>query len=347
VNFRLLKRLTETPGISGREERVRDLVAEEFSGLDAEEMAVDALGNLIAHVPGSGPRVALAAHMDEVGFMVSKIEPEGFIRVMPAGGVDPKVFWAQKVVVHGRQDLPGVVGSVPPHLSGAEGPEVEKAVPIDSCFIDTGLPAEEVNKLIMIGDPVTFATQSWETGEAFFGKALDDRIGLFVMLESVRRATHVDCDLFLIASTQEEYGLRGIGPAVYAVKPAIALALEGTVASDTPGLTLPANVTPTALGKGPEIRLTDRRMISNRPLVDFLDLLSREAGIPHQMIVKKAGATDAAVGQVTGAGVRVGAVAVPTRYIHAPIGLVSKADVAHSITLMTRFIERVSQFDPR
>ena len=344
MDFRLLKKLTETPGISGREERVRDLVAEEFSGLSDEDVAVDAMGNLIAHVPGSGPRVALAAHMDEVGFMVSKIEPEGFIRVVPAGGVDAKVFWAQKVVVHGRQDLPGVVGSVPPHLSGAEGPEAEKAVTIEACFIDTGLPVDEVSKLIAIGDPVTFATQSWETGDVFFGKALDDRVGLFVMLESVRRAAHIDCDLFLIASTQEEYGLRGIGPAVYAVKPAIALALEGTVASDTPGLTLPANMAPTALGNGPEIRLTDRRMISNRSLADFLDLVAREAGIPHQMIVKKVGATDAAVGQVTGAGVRVGAVAVPTRYLHAPIGLVSKTDVEHAIALITNFIERASQF---
>ncbi len=346
MDFGLLKKLAETPGISGREERVRDLMIKEFSGLGNGEMTVDAMGNLIAHIVGSGPRVALAAHMDEVGFMVSKIEPEGFIRVVPAGGVDAKVFWAQKVVVHGRQDLPGVVGSVPPHLSAAEGPEAEKAVPIDACFIDIGLPAEEVNKLITIGDPVTFATQCWEAGDAFFGKALDDRLGLFIMLESVRRAAHFDCDLFLIASTQEEYGLRGIGPAVYAVKPAIALALEGTVASDTPGLALPANMTPTALGKGPEIRLTDRRMISNRPLADFLDMVGREAGIPHQMIVKKVGATDAAVGQVTGAGVRVGAVAVPTRYIHAPIGLVSKTDVEHAIALTTNFIERASQFNP-
>jgi len=344
MDFRLLKKLTETPGISGREERVRNLVAEELSRLSDEEVTLDALGNLIAHVPGSGPRVALAAHMDEVGFMVSKIEPEGFIRVAETGGVDPKVLWAQKVIVHGRQDLPGIVGSVPPHLSGSTGPEGEKTVPIEACFIDTGLPAEEVAKMVTIGDPVTFATRSWETGDAFFGKALDDRVGLFVMIESVRRATHIDGDLFLVASTQEEYGLRGIGPAIHTVQPEIALALEGTVAADTPGLTIPANMTPTAVGKGPEIRLTDRRMISNRSLVDFLDLVCRDAGIPHQMIVKKVGATDAAVGQVTGAGVHAGTVAVPTRYIHAPIGVVSKTDVGHTIALTTTFIEQVYRF---
>ncbi|UCF93226.1 MAG: hypothetical protein JSW39_03435 [Desulfobacterales bacterium] len=345
MDFSFLKQLTETPGVSGSEEPVRRLVAERLAPI-TREVTVDAMGNLIAHLPGAGPRVALIAHMDEVGFLVSKIEAAGFLRVVPMGGIDRRVFGAQKVIVHGREELPGVVGSVPPHLAGGGAPEDEKATPIEEGFIDLGLPADVVSELVKIGDPITFATQSWENATSFFAKALDDRVGLFVMLEAARQAVTVDCDLFLIASTQEEYGLRGAGPAVYSVRPEVVLALEGTVACDTPGLKLPANMTPTAQGQGPEIRLTDKRMISDKGLADFLDRLAAEAGIPHQTIVKKVGATDAAAGQIAGAGVRVCAVAVPTRYIHAPASLVLKADVAHTVALVSTFLQAASRFIP-
>jgi len=342
MDFSLLTRLTETPGISGREERVRDLVAEQLSGI-TDEVSVDAMGNLIGHIPGKGPRVALIAHMDEIGFMVGRIEADGFIRVMPVGGVDQQIFWGQKVTVHGRQDLPGVVGSVPPHLQKkAEGAENKGTPSIEEGFIDLGLPPEMILDLVKVGDPVTFATRSWENEASFFAKALDDRVGLFVMLEAVKQTAKIDCDLFLIASTQEEYGLRGAGPAVYSVAPQIAIALEGTVASDTPNLKLPANTIPTTQGKGPEIRLTDRRMISNRQLVDFLVLCAEEAGILHQVVVKNTGTTDAAAVQIAAAGLKACAVSVPTRYIHAPISVARKADISQTTALVAEFIKRAS-----
>ena len=342
MEFSLLTRLTETPGISGREERVRDLMAEQFSGITGET-STDAMGNLIGHIPGKGPRVALIAHMDEIGFMVSKIETDGFIRVMPVGGVDQQIFWAQKVIVHGRKDLPAVVGSVPPHLlKKADGTENKGAPSIEEGFIDPGLPLEMILELVKVGDPVTFATRSWENEASFFAKALDDRVGLFVMLEAAKQAKKIDCDLILIASTQEEYGLRGAGPAVYSVAPQFVIALEGTVASDTPNLKLPANTIPTALGKGPEIRLSDKRMISNRQLADFLVHCAKEAGILHQVVVKNTGATDAAVGQVSAAGVRSCAVSVPTRYIHAPISVARKADISQTTALVAEFLTRAS-----
>jgi endoglucanase len=303
------------------------------------------MGNLIGHVAGRGPRVALVAHMDEIGFLVSKIEPEGFLRVMPVGGIDSRVFSAQQVVVHGRRDLPGVAGSVPPHLQKNEGKESAKAPPIEEGFIDLGLPADKVRELVSVGDPVTFATRSWDNEFSFFGKALDDRLGLFVILEAARQAAEIEADLFLIASTQEEYGLRGVGPAIYGVNPRIVLALEGTVASDTPGLNLAANTTPTVQGKGPEIRLTDKRMIADRELADYLSRLAAERGIPHQMIVKQTGATDAAAGQLVAAGMRVGAVSVPVRYIHTPSAVARKSDVLHTIGLIRAFIETASQFE--
>jgi len=346
MDFALLTELTQTPGVSGREERVRALVAEQFARIKAAT-STDAMGNLIGHLPGQGPRVALMAHMDEIGFLVSKIESEGFIRVMPVGGVDARVFGAQQVVVHGRQDLPGVVGSVPPHLlKKSDAPEHKEALPIEESFIDLGLPADRVARLVSVGDAVTFAARSWENDTSFFGKALDDRVGLFVMLAAVRRARRIGCDLVLIASTQEEYGLRGAGPAVFAAAPHIALALEGTAASDTPGLKLPANAPATTQGHGPEIRLSDKGMIADRGLADFLIQTARRAAIPHQVIVKNTGATDAAAGQVAAAGVRVCAVSVPVRYIHAPVGIVRKSDVSHAVELMATFLERAAGLTP-
>lgn len=346
MDYQLLHQLVQTPGVSGREEKVRALVADQFQQIGAE-MRTDAMGSLIGHLPGSGPRVALVAHMDEIGFLVSKIETTGFVRVMPVGGIDPRVFGAQKVVIHGRRDLPGIVGSIPPHLlKKGNGAESKEALPIAESFIDPGLPPEEVNALVRVGDPVTFGTDGWENDHAFFAKALDDRVGLFAMLTAARRAAKRGCDLYLIASTQEEYGLRGAGPAVFGVQPHIVLALEGTVASDTPGLKLPANTLATVQGKGPEIRLSDRAMLSHRPLVDFLTGLAEGAGIPHQLIVKNTGATDAAISQIVGVGVKACALSVPTRYLHAPVAMVCKADVDHTIALVVAFLEKADTMDP-
>ncbi len=344
MDFTLLQQLVDTPGVSGREERVRALVSEQMTALGAQT-TVDAMGSLIGHIPGKGPKVALIAHMDEIGFLVSKIDPQGFIRVMPVGGIDPRVFGAQKVMVHGRRDLPGMVGSVPPHLlKKSDGKDNKEALPIEESFIDPGLPAEEVAALVRVGDPVTFATPSWQNEHTFFAKALDDRVGLWVMLGAARQAKRIDADLFLIASTQEEYGLRGAGPAIFAVRPQVALALEGTVASDTPGLKLPPNTMATAQGKGAEIRLTDRGMIADRPLADFLMGLADRAQIPYQVIVKNTGATDATAGQVSGPGVKVGTLSVPTRYIHAPVGMIRKSDAVHTIDWVTAFLEHASEF---
>ncbi len=341
-----LKQLTETPGISGREERVRAIVTERLARQNLH-ITTDAMGNLVASKPGKGARVALIAHMDEVGFMVSKIEKTGFVRVLPVGGVDPQVFCAQKVIVHGRSDLPGVVGSIPPHLRKGDDKTAKAPLPIAEGFIDLGLPPEMVASEVAVGDPVTFATQSWDTQTTFFGKALDDRLGLYIMLAALEQAARIDCELVLIASTQEEYGLRGVGPALFSAAPQIALILEGTVASDTPGLKLPSNITPTRQGLGPEIRLSDKRMVADQRLVAFLSELARTKDLPHQLVAKNTGATDAAAAQLVASGIIVGAVSVPTRYIHAPISTAQKSDILQTTELVKAFLEQVSRFGLR
>lgn len=344
MNSSLLMHLIQTPGVSGREEQVRKLVSQHLTPI-VDTVTTDAMGNLIGHRAGKGPKVALVAHMDEVGFLVSKIEKAGFIRVIPVGGVDARVFNAQKVMVHGREDLPGIVGSVPPHLQKKDnGTATKEAVPIAECFIDVGLPAEEVMARVAIGDPVTFATDCWENAASIFGKALDDRVGLYIMLEAAGRIRQTDCDLYLIASVQEEYGLRGVGPAVFGVEPRIMLALEGTVATDMPGLTLPSNIATISQGNGPEIRISDARMLSHRPLVDFLIQTAKNGKVPHQVIVKNMGATDAAQAQTTASGIQTCAVSVPVRYIHAPVGVARKSDIQQTIDLVCEFLQHVAGY---
>jgi endoglucanase len=346
MDYSLLKRLSETPAISGREERVRAIVEERLSQM-AFETTTDAMGNLIACKRGKGPLVALVAHMDEVGFMVSKIDSKGFVRVMPVGGVDPHVFGAQKVIIHGRRDIPGVVGSVPPHLRKDDRKTTKEIPPIEKGFIDTGLPPEEVLAQVTVGDPVTFASRAWDNQHAFFGKALDDRVGLYVMIKALEKVNNIDCDLAVIASTQEEYGLRGVGPALFKAAPRVALILEGTVASDTPELKLPPNINPTEQGKGPEIRLADKKMLADRRLSDFLSDLAKEKEIAHQVVVKNTGATDAAAGQLVAEGILVGALSVPTRYIHAPVSMALKSDIIHTVSLVEAFLENASRFQLR
>lgn len=341
MDYELLRRLVETPGVSGMEEQVRQVTAEalaEFDGPKKLELVTDPMGNLIAHLPGDGPRTALLAHMDEVGFLVSKFEDSGFIRLQPVGGIDPRVVWAQQLIIHGQEDLPGLVGSVPPHLSGQMGKE-SREPSVEDMFVDLGLPQYEVKKSVSIGDQVTFACRTWENDHVFCAKALDDRVGVFVMIEALRRATKVGCDLYLIGTTQEEVGLRGAGPAVFSVRPEIVVALEGTFAADAPGQKLPANLTPTIQDSGPEIRLTDRQMSSDRKLAAGLIRLAESRAIDHQVVVKKGGTTDAAQAQITAAGTRAITVSVPVRYIHGPAGIIDKADLEKTVDLMAAFLE--------
>ena len=337
MDYTLLMELMSLPGVPGREYAVAGKLKERMAELGGE-IEEDRLGNLIAHFPGQGPRVALAAHMDEVGFLVSKIEEEGFVRFSPLGGIEGRVLPSQKLTVHGRRDVTGVVGSVPPHLAGRDKTEADK-VQVEDCFLDLGLPADEVRNLVRVGDPVTFAVTPWENEHVVFGKALDDRVGLFVMLEAVALAEKRSCDLYLLATVQEELGLRGIGAAVFKTRPEVVVALEGTAASDFPGVNLPANVGVTSAGKGTEIRITDRQMVADGRVVDYLSALAEKREIGYQVIVKRAGTTDAATAQVSAGGARVSVVSVPVRYIHGPLSLAYKNDIENSIRLMAAFLE--------
>ena len=343
MDISLLKRLTLAPGISGREGAVRDIVEEILGGLTAE-VSTDAMGSLIARVPGEGPRLLIDAHMDEVGLMVQHVDELGFIRVVTVGGIDPRVLYGQSVLVWGTEPLQGIIGSVPPHLLSEKNSQKERVIPVDELFVDVGLHPEDVKSQVKVGDPVTFPG-IWSENDSFLqAKAFDDRAGLFVMLEALKLIPEPGCDLYIVASAQEEVGLKGAGPIARRINPDLVLALEGTMANDLPGV--PSHRIFARLGEGPEIRLCDGRFLADRAWSNFLVHLAREAGIPYQVVVKKVGGTNAAALQVEGTGARAAALSVPVRYIHAPVSLLSKSDLEAAIALVARLLKEVKRFEP-
>ncbi len=339
MNIKLLKLLCETPGLPGAEEPVKKIIWKEFSKL-TKEVSEDALGNIIAHIPGKGPKLVLDAHTDEVGFMVNHIDKKGFVRVTSLGGMDPRVFYGQRLIIYGKKPLVGMVGAVPPHISKSGN---NKEVPeIEDCVVDLGLKADKVHKLVSVGDVVSFYPPFEETEDAIISKAIDDRVGLFVMLEALKKKPKLGCDLYLTATVQEEVGLRGARVIVPVVKPDFVIALEGTVAMDLPGIT--EYKTLANVEKGPEIRLSDRFLVAHRPFSYFMMDIAKKKKIPYQVTVKKAGSTNATAMQVTGEGSRAGVVSVPTRYLHSPSCLAYKSDIEETIKLIYHIIEGIKDF---
>jgi endoglucanase len=339
MDLDLLKKLCEAPGLPGHEGPVKEIIRGIFAEF-TNEIREDALGNIIAHVPGKGPRLVIDAHTDEVGFMVSHIDGKGFLHVIPLGGMDPRVFYAQRITVWGRKPVTGTVAAIPPHVSrnanNKEAPEVE------DCVVDLGLSPDKVNDLVRVGDVASFCYPFEETEDALISKAIDDRVGLFVMVEALRRKPRQSCDLYLTASCQEEVGLRGAHVIVPAIEPDFAIAIEGTVAMDVPGVSEHKTLANT--GKGPEVRLSDRFLVAHRPFSDFIMKTAERKKIPYQITVKKAGSTNATAMQVTGKGTRAASVSVPVRYLHSPSCLAFKSDIGHTIDLVHAVIENIGDF---
>ncbi|MEX0998957.1 MAG: M42 family peptidase [Thermodesulfobacteriota bacterium] len=339
MNIKLLKQLCETPGLPGAEEPVKKIIKKEFEKL-TKEVSEDVLGNIIAHIPGKGPKLVLDAHTDEVGFMINHIDKRGFVRVTPLGGMDPRVFYGQRLIIYGKKPLVGMVGAVPPHISKSGN---NKEVPeIEDCVVDLGLTADKVHKLVSIGDVVSFYPPFEETEDAIISKAIDDRVGLFVMLEALRKKPKLGCDLYLTATVQEEAGLRGARVIVPVIEPDFVIALEGTVAMDLPGIA--ENKTLANVEKGPEIRLLDRFLVAHRPFSYFIMDIAKKKKIPYQVTVKNAGSTNATAMQVTGKGSRAAVVSVPTRYLHSPSSLAYKSDIEDTIKLIYHVIEGLKDF---
>lgn len=338
----LLKELVEADGVSGNEKAVREVLIGAVAGR-ADEYRVDALGNLIAVKhgragQGGGPRrVLVSAHMDEVGLMVLKVDRDGYVRFDQVGGIDPRVVLA-KVVRIGDSKVPGVIGVKPIHL--LERSERERVLRFDQLAIDTGLPADEAARTIKPGMYAAFATAFEPLCEQGLrtvkGKAFDDRAGCAVLVELL--AERHSFDLYAAFTVQEEVGLRGARVAAYAVEPDMAFALEGTVCDDSPK---DKDTSPTTrLGAGPAITLVDRSVVCDRRLIAMMVATAEAEGIPYQYKQPGIGGTDAGAIHLQRGGIPSAVLAVPSRYIHSPVSIMSLNDLENAVRLMRGTLER-------
>jgi len=340
----LLKRLTETPGISGREELVRAVVIEQLRPL-VDEVSVDTLGNVIAVKRGTGKtKVMLAAHMDEIGFMVKHIDDKGYLRVRPVGGHDPSVLIAQRVLVQTEEHgaLPGVLTSSrkPIHL---QKDKAEGAVTLNDLFVDLGLSSEAVKAQVEIGDFVTLDRALEVIGDTVVSKALDDRTGIFVMIETLRRLGKHEATIYAVATVQEEVGARGATTTAYAIDPDIIIALDTTLAVEMPGIGEQDAVT--HIGQGVAIKVMDSGHIAHPMLVRHLRTIARRENIPHQMEVLPGGTTDASTAHMSRAGSVSAALSLPSRYVHTVNEMVHLDDIEADIALLTAYLAEVAPSD--
>ena len=325
---KLLQTLTETFGPSGYEDEVRKIVHSEVKSL-ADEVKVDALGNLIARkrpgkVTKDTKKIMIAAHMDEIGVIVSHVDKNGFVRFSPIGGV------FRRYVLGGRvrflNGTPGVIGF--DRLDN-----INELPTLDKVYIDVGATSPK-DCPVKIGEVAAFDRTYSEFGNRLVAKSMDDRVGVLVAIETLRALKSTPHDVYFVFTTQEEVGTRGAATSAYGVDPDIGIALDVTPSGDTPN-SLKMEM---ALGKGPCIKIQDVGMISDPRLVQWMIQSAEKNKIPYQREVLLIGGTDARAIQVTRAGVPAGAISIPVRYVHSPSEIVDFSDVQNAIRLLTAIL---------
>jgi tetrahedral aminopeptidase len=344
LNFPLLKKISETPGAPGFEQKIRELIVSELTNL-TDKIYFDNLGNVYAFKKGNkNKKVMVAAHMDEIGFIVNHIDDNGFLRFHPLGGFDPKTLTAQRVIVHGKKDLVGVMGSKPIHVMKAE--ERKKTTEISDFFIDLGMKKEDVIKYIEPGNPVTRERECILMGDCVNGKSMDNRISVYILIEVLRLLADVKTpyDIYAVFTVQEEVGIRGAQVAANEIQPDFGFAIDTTIAFDVPG-SVPHEAI-TKLGEGAAIKIMDSSTISDYRMVDFLKKTADKNKIKWQPEILPAGGTDTAyVQRMTKGGSIAGAISVPTRHIHQVIESVHKEDITSCINLMKHALLSIDKHD--
>lgn len=339
----LLRTLCQTPGIPGREERVRQVVADHAREI-FDDVRCDRMGNLICRMAprvdnGSSHSVLLASHMDEIGFYVQAIDDDGYLRVHNVGGFDMRTLFARRVLVQGREDVLGVMhpSGKPLHLATEE--DRKKIPDMSDILVDLFMPADRVRETVRVGDPVTLHQPFEQIGDYYTAKALDNRIGIWVSLKAAEKVRDtLSCELYFVATVQEEVGLRGAGPGIFGIDPDVAIAVDTTAASDTPGVDKVSRLV--QLGKGVGLKVMDGSSIGNRQLLDELAGLGEQRHITYQIAVMPRGGNDAGPMQRTGSGRPTLAMAVPTRYIHTTCEAVHSADAGAAIDLLAAYLSK-------
>jgi tetrahedral aminopeptidase len=364
MNLDLLKRLCETPGVPGREERVRALIQTEIEGL-FDEVTTDAMGSLLCRRDprtgkksksgkkdkaknnrlGRPTRVMLLCHMDEIGFYVSSIDKNGFVYLNNAGGFDARNLFSRRVLVcTDAGDFPGVMnpGGRPIHISSPE--ERTKVPEVKQFCIDLGMPAEKVKKHVRIGDFVVMNEPAMQLGDKFVSKALDNRVACWLGIESIRKLDKDghghECEIHVAFTTQEEVGLRGAKTASHAVQPDIGIGIDVTLSCDTPGVPEEEHVTKHGAGFG--LHLKDSSFISDKKLADEFELIAKKHKIPYQRTILAAGGQDGAAAQQAAAGARAIGIVVGTRYIHTVTEMIDTKDLAAARDVIAAYLPTVA-----
>ncbi len=328
----LIQKLVETVSPSGYEAPIREIIRAEIEPF-VDETRVDALGNLIARRGMGGPdglKIMLSAHIDEIGVIVTHVDEKGFLRFVPIGGVRPLTCIGGRV-----RFLNGQVGVI----SAERGDDPGKVPGFDNLYIDVGASRRE-DVTVRVGDVAAFDRPFVDLGERLVSKAMDDRIGAAVLIETICRMASKNIlgphQLFFVFSTQEEVGLRGATTAAFGIDPDLGLAVDVTGVGDTPR----GSRMEVALGKGPAIKVRDGRMLADARVVDWMVRTAQAARLPYQLEILEGGTTDASAMQLTRAGVPAGCMSIPCRYIHSPSEMVDYGDVENSVKLLVELISQ-------
>lgn len=342
INIKLLTEICETAGAPGHEQRIREIVVREIEHF-VDELSIDNMGNLTAFVRGKkDKKVMIGAHMDEIGFIVTHIDDNGFLRFHTLGGFDPKTLTAQRVIIHGKKDIIGVMGSKPIHVMTAE--ERNKAPKTTDFFIDTGLPKSEVEKFIEVGNPVTRERKLIQMGNCINCKSIDNRVSVFILIEMLRGLKAPPFDVYGVFTVQEEVGIRGANVATQEIQPDFGFGLDTTIAYDVPGASPHEKIT--KLGKGVAIKVMDSSTICDYRMVNFMKKVAKKHKIQHQLEILTGGGTDTSgIQRFTPGGSIAGAISIPTRHIHQVIEMADKTDILEAIRLLSECVMSMDKND--
>ena len=345
IDVQLLATISEMAGAPGFENRIRNFIKEQVTPY-VDEVSIDAMGNLIALKKGkdSSQRAMVAAHLDEIGFIVTGVDDNGFVRFHVLGGFDPKTLTAQRVIVHGKKDLVGVMGSKPIHVMTPE--ERGKSLKTTDFFIDMGMSKEEVEKYVEIGNPITRQRELIEMGDCVNGKSLDNRVSVFILLETLRelKDKEVPYDVYGVFTVQEEIGIRGATVAGHHIEPHYSFGLDTTIAFDVPGSHKHEQIT--KMGDGTAIKIMDGSTVCDTRMVRYMKQTADSNKIKWQPEILTAGGTDTAgMQRMAKYGTIAGAISIPTRHIHQVIEMCNKEDVRLSIDLLKACLSELDTFN--
>ena len=324
----LIQKLVETPSPSGYEAQIRSVVQAEIEPF-VDLLQVDALGNLIAQKGQGGAdgiKIMLAAHIDEIGVMVTHVDEDGFVRFTTLGGVRPYTCVGGRV-----RFLNGAIGVI--YMEPLE--DMTKVPAIDQLYIDLGLSSDK-DSPVRIGDVAAFDRSFMDLGDRLVAKSMDDRIGAAVLIETLRQIRNTPHQLFFVFSAQEEVGVRGATTAAFGINPDLGLAVDVTGTGDTPRRSKVRMQV--SLGKGPAIKVRDGGMLADRRVVDWMVRGAEKLSLPYQMEILEGGSTDARAMQLARAGVPAGCLSIPCRYIHSPSEMVDYQDVLQAVQLLVELL---------